>query len=307
MNSLSVFLGSLADQIRNMGWYFLLAVILAASIKTFKLDKKIRHLLEKAGMYSIPLAVFTGLVSPLCSCGIMPVAASLMVAGVPAAPVMALLITSPVMSPDAFVLTMGVLGKGIALGKLLGAAGFGLALGYLVHFMAVRGKLAELKLADGGGRFEHHCVDPLDPDDPRRGLTVTIGRFKYFGLMVMDMVWIIGRFLVLAMILEALMITFVEPDLVRMLIGRPSFTSPLLAVAVGLPFPLQQIAAVPIVRGLLDLGTNPGAAMALLMAGPVTSIPAIAFLAGLVNRRLLWAYLLVGLTGSLILGFIYLA
>lgn len=307
IRSLERFIYVISDQIVSMGGYFILAVLVAALIKTFKLDKKIRKALVKAGPWSIPLATATGLVSPLCSCGILPVAASLMVAGVPTAPVMALLITSPVMSPDAFVLTYGVLGPQMAWGKMAGAAAMGLGLGYLVHFMSARGHMPANPWKPGGRLGEHHCVDPHDPDDPRRGLSVTINRWRYFGLMVRDMSWTIGRFLLLAFVLEALLVTFVRSDLVRLLVGRPSAASVLLAVAVGLPIPLQQVAAVPVLRGLLDLGTNPGAAMALLMTGPVTSIPAVVFLSGMVDKKLLWAYMAIGIVGSLAIGMAYIA
>ncbi len=304
--SLELFLLALRDEVLHMGGYFILAVVVAAAIKTFKLDKKIRHLLARSGAWSIPLATAAGLVSPLCSCGILPVVASLMAAGVPTAPLMALLITSPVMSPDAFVLTWGVLGPAMAWGKLLGAAGFGLVLGYLVEWMTRSGRLPEHPWKPGAGLGGHHCVDPHDPDDPRRGLAVTMNRWRYFALMVWDMTWIIGRFLLLAFVLEALLVTFVKANTVKVLLGQPSLVSILLAAAVGLPLPLHQVAVVPILRGLLDMGIGRGAAMTLLMAGPVTSIPAVVFLSGMVERKLLWTYLAVGLAGSILLGMAFL-
>jgi uncharacterized membrane protein YraQ (UPF0718 family) len=303
--TLATFGRNLLDALAAMGWYALLAVLVAAGIKTWKLDKKIRHLLGRAGGWGIPLGALTGLISPLCSCGILPVAASLMAAGVPTAPVMALLITSPVMSPDAFLLTWGVLGASMAWGKLVAAAGFGLALGYLVQAMTRKGWIPEDPWRPAMARATHHCIDPVDPDDPRRGLEVVIPRWRYFLLMVRDMTWIIGRFFVLALVVEAFLVTFIHPNAVKVLLGRPSVLSVVLASLVGIPLPLPQIAAVPVIRGLLDLGVDRGAAMTLLMAGPVTSIPALTFLAGMVHRRLLWAYLAVAWIGSILAGLLY--
>lgn len=307
MTYLETFGRELWAGVARMGAFFVLAVLVAGAIKTFKLDKKIRHSLAGAGAWSIPLATVTGLVSPLCSCGILPVVASLMAAGVPTAPVMALLISSPVMSPDAFVLTWGVLGPWFAWAKLLGAAALGLGLGYLVEHMERRGWIPAEPLRGPGPKAAHHCVDSGDPTDPRRGLTVTINRWRYFGLMVRDMSWFIGRFLIAAYVLEALMRTFVRPNAVKVLLGRDSLGSVLLAAAVGVPLPLHQVAVVPILRGLLDLGASAAAAATLMMAGPVASIPAVVFLSGMVDRRLLWAYLAVGCGGAVLLGLLFAA
>lgn len=46
-----------------------------------------------------------GSLSPLCSCGVVPVIAALLATGVPLAPVMAFLIASPIMDPVMFILT----------------------------------------------------------------------------------------------------------------------------------------------------------------------------------------------------------
>ncbi len=79
--SMEKFFGILGDQFLRMGVFYVLSVVLAAGIKTFKLDKKIRHALSRAGAWSIPLATAAGLISPLCSCGVLPIVASLMAAG----------------------------------------------------------------------------------------------------------------------------------------------------------------------------------------------------------------------------------
>ncbi|NIQ97569.1 MAG: permease, partial [Desulfuromonadales bacterium] len=46
-----------------------------------------------------------GMVSPLCACGILPIVISLALVQTPLPPLLALLATSPVMGPDALLLT----------------------------------------------------------------------------------------------------------------------------------------------------------------------------------------------------------
>ena len=115
----------------RMWWFTLLGVALAALIKTYQLDRKMRTYVGKWGVWAVPAATGIGLLSPLCSCGILPVVIPMALAGVPLAPLMALLITSPVMDPASFWLTWGGVGKELALWKLGGAVWFGLSAGYL--------------------------------------------------------------------------------------------------------------------------------------------------------------------------------
>jgi uncharacterized membrane protein YraQ (UPF0718 family) len=194
----------------RMWWVFGLGVLVAASIKTFKLDKKIRKQLKGRTHGAILFATGVGLVSPLCSCGVVPLVISLIYGGVPLAPVFALLITSPLMSPDAFLITYGGLGPTLAWGKLASAVLAGLAGGYAVIALQRLGWIREEGLL-GRERpdIREKCLDDAAPDDPRRGLGVPERRLWYFGLMVGDMAWIIGRFLVPAMVLEAAIVAFV--------------------------------------------------------------------------------------------------
>lgn len=59
------------------------------------------------------------------------------------------------------------------------------------------------------------------------------------------------------------------------------------------------------VGGLLSQGMSSGAALAFLIAGPITTIPAMAAVWGVVERRVFLLYLGVGLVGAIALGYLY--
>ncbi|MFZ0546380.1 MAG: permease [Candidatus Promineifilaceae bacterium] len=65
---------------------------------------------------------------------------------------------------------------------------------------------------------------------------------------------------------------------------------------------LNNLAALPIVSGLLAQGMHSGAAIAFLIAGPVTTIPAMTAVWGVVSRRVFALYLALGLGGAIVLG-----
>ena len=110
-------------------WYFIFGVALEALVRTFGWHIKLRKLLERFGHGSIFLAAGIGLFSPLCACGILPLTISMLIAGVPLAPAMTLLVTSPLMSPAGYTLTAWELGNQWALAKLVSAMAMGLFAG----------------------------------------------------------------------------------------------------------------------------------------------------------------------------------
>jgi hypothetical protein len=151
------------------------------------------------------------------------------------------------------------------------------------------------------------CLDDAAPDDPRRGLAVPERKLWYFGLMLKDMAWIIGRWLVPAIVLEAAIVAFVPLSWMKALATAPGPVQVLAGTLAGIPMPLPQIAAVPLIRGLKELGLGDGGAMALLIGGPVTSIPAIALLGSVFQRPVLALYVATGFLTALLAGFALLA
>jgi hypothetical protein len=299
-------------EIAKMWWFFLLACLLVGVIKGYKLDLKIRDLLHRSGAWGVVLAVGVGLVSPLCACGILPVAISLAMVETPLAPLMALLVASPVMGPDAFVLTWRGLGSEWAWLKLGGATILGLSAGFITLLLEKQGYLAgnQVRLkpiynpdgtlaparmigAAAGIRVKNMIVVPRD------------SRLHFILDRTLDAAQFTGKFLLLAIVLEAIIVTLVPTSWILGLVGANNLSSVVVAALVGLPMPVNQIPLIPILAGLLQRGMDPGAALTLLLAGPVSSIPAAAALYGMFRPRVVIVFLIVSLGVSILLGWLY--
>jgi uncharacterized membrane protein YraQ (UPF0718 family) len=59
------------------------------------------------------------------------------------------------------------------------------------------------------------------------------------------------------------------------------------------------------ISGLLTQGMNPAAAIAFLIAGPTTTLPAMAAVWPLVSRRVFVLYVSFSLFGAALTGFVY--
>ncbi|MBE0504058.1 MAG: permease [Desulfuromonadales bacterium] len=302
-------LAVIVDEITQMWWFFLLSILLVGIIKGYRLDMRIRNSVNRHGMTGVVLAVLVGLVSPLCACGILPIVISLAMMGTPLAPILALLATSPTMSPDAFLLTWQGLGPDWAWLKLGGATLLGLGVGSLTLLLQRQGLLTGNLL-----RFA-----PSYRDDGTLASAYEIGRehnipVKTMTILPRDQRWrfildrtldaglFTGKYLLLAIVLEAIIVTTLPMHWIVGLVGQKSFTSVSLAALVGIPLPLSQIPAIPILAGLLQKGMDHSAALTLLLAGPVTSLPAIIALTGLFKLRVMIFFIVSALGIAVILG-----
>jgi len=115
----------------------------------------------------------------------------------------------------------------------------------------------------------------------------------------------LGKWLLIAFILESLIVHYLDSSWITALLGRDHPFSIPLATAIGIPVYTSGEGAIPIVQGLLKSGMSRGAALAFLVSGPVTTIPAMTAVFALVKRQTFYIYLGVGILGSLIAGFLF--
>lgn len=124
-----------------------------------------------------------------------------------------------------------------------------------------------------------------------------------FAKEVLAQSWSLGRWLLLAFAIEALILFYVPQETIAGVLGGANTSAVPIAALVGLPLYLNEFGALPIVVGLLESGMSPGAAISLLISGPVTTIPAMAAVWGIVRPRVFALYVGVGLVGAVLLGF----
>lgn len=281
--------------------FLLASVLVAAGARATGLDRQVARVFTGRPLPVIAAAALFGALSPFCSCGVIPLIAALLKAGVPVAPVMAFWIASPLMSPEMYGLTAGVLGAGFATAKTAAALAMGLSAGLLTHAVLVgRPGLEVLRPGVGGsgcaarGRVsDAPIVWRFWRDGDRRATFVTEGRGTALFLL---------KWMTLAFLLESLMVTYVPADLIGTWLGADAWWAVPLSALIGMPTYLNGYAAIPTVKALIEMGMGTGAAMSFMLAGGVSSIPAAMAVFALVRRELFFAYLLMGLGGAMLAG-----
>jgi len=296
------------DGVSRMGWYVAGGIALSALIKTYKLDRRFWAVLNKGGGWVIVLAAVAGVFSPLCSCGVLPIVVTLIESGSPIGPAMALLISSPIADPSSIILNYGALGASLTVAKVGGALFMGLFAGFTARWLTSVGYLDEQVFS--GGQRRGYCDAKVDPANPRRvpiDTALADKKLPFFFARAKDTLLVVGKFFLIALVVQGVIETYVPANWIYAMAGGDRPQDILYATLLGLPLPVNGLSAVPIVKGLMASGKGMGVgpAAAFLMAGPVTSIPAMVALLGMFKRRVFYVYMAVGFTGSMLIGFLW--
>ncbi|WP_120497008.1 permease [Kiloniella sp. EL199] len=288
--------------------FIALSIGVAAYTKVSNLDSKINTTTSGNPIVSIGIAALFGTLSPFCSCGVIPLIAGLLRAGVPLAPVMAFWISSPLMDPEMFILTSAVFGLEFTTFKTIAAFLMGTTGGIIAYLMVRAGYFQEIMRPQTSGGCGSSCATNQKPDttiywkfwhDPKRTET--------FKTEAMTNGWFLFKWLALAFLFESLMVAYLPVDKVALLFGDEQWWSIPLGALIGIPAYLNGYAAIPTINSLIELGMGAGTGMTFMLAGSVSSIPAAMGVYALVKKPVFILYLLLGLFGAILSGYAFTA
>lgn len=284
--------------------FLLLSIAITAYAKASGADRLIAKAFTGHQSRMILFAALMGALSPFCSCGVIPVIAALLAMGVPLAPVMAFWLASPLMDPSMFFITAGTLGFDFAIYKAFAAIAIGLFGGFGTYAMARSGYFT-LALRDGVGNGGCGGAPIRSGKEVAWAFWKEPERRALFPKNAMSNGLFLGKWLTIAFFLESLMLAYVPGETVSAWIGGTGWTTVAAATFVGIPAYLNGYAALPLVSGLIEQGMAPGAAMAFLLAGGVSSIPAAIAVWALARPPVFAAYLGFATLGAFALGIGY--
>ena len=365
--------------------YLLVTIPLAVAVQMSGASKYIKRAFEARPLSAILLATLVGAFSPFCSCGVIPVIASLLISGVPLAPVMSFWIASPSMDPEIFFLSVGMIGWELAIWRLAATLFLSLAAGFITHFLILNGWLGKTILRTDRisqvqstpelfnqirqkirRRFSPSAPEQqsFTPATPHVGVPLTYAPLaphpklqgaslcsscagearpnagldfqklvelrpadrdlsktgdpgccgsddapETFGQRLLketlNATLMVVKFMALAFFLEALIILYVPQEWITAALGQSNPMAIATAAFLGVPAYTSSLAALPMISGLLTQGMNPAAALAFLIAGPTTTLPAMAAVWPLVVRRVFVIYVMLSLTGAVLMGYIF--
>jgi uncharacterized membrane protein YraQ (UPF0718 family) len=291
----------------RMGGYLIAGIAVAAAVQSLVPQNKLRAWFVRAGAWPVVLATAAAVTTPLCSCSTVSLMIPLLAAGVPWGPIMAWLIASPMISPTGFVLVGGTLGWDMAFAKVAVAVFLGVAGGVLANYLQRRGWL------DGQSRIPAAALQSGAFSEVAAGSAAEIGAGINTGMVRWLLFWrtfvkslrqIVPIFTVFVFVAAAVRV-LIPTDWVSTAFGGQQAWAIPAAAALGVPLYTSIASAVPLTASLLQLGMGRGAALALLLTGPGTSLPALAALFTVAKGRLIALYLVVLFGGSILSAWVF--
>lgn len=294
--------------------YFLVGILLAGYLRTFKIAVKLQASLRKYGALSVVVASFVGIITPLCACGTITTAVSLLFAGLPLAPVMSLMVTSALLSPSTYLITLNDLGPEWTVIRTVSALAMGFFAGGVTHLLCKYG-------FDKGGLFIEGAVVPGDFHDEdypiehlrcncrekfgNRVAVRTNSKFLIFLAKTSEMFWMVGKYVLVGVFIGAIVERYMPGDWMFQFFGRQDPLNIVWITLASVPMFLHQISASSIlshIKNSLHGTLDGGAALAFMIGGPVTAIPTMVLFWTIFKKRVFVLYMFVCLAGTILIA-----
>lgn len=290
------------DVFQEMAPYLLFGFLLAGFISQWLDAEKLSRWIRKDNLKSVGIASLVGAPLPLCSCSVVPVAASLRKAGASKGATSAFLVATPETGVDSISVTYGMLDPLMTIVRPVASVLSAVLTGMGVNLFVKRGRDNEPR-AGLEEEAPKHCCSSDDEEShgdhehaaPQPGLVRRALRYAFVD-MLDDLT-------------GALFVGILLSGLITVLIPDGAFDSELLRgpggmflmLLIGVPLYVCAASSTPIAATLILKGLSPGAALVFLLAGPATNIATLAVMSRYLGKRVVLVH--IGVLALVTLGF----
>jgi hypothetical protein len=285
------FVLSIWETLLEMSPYLLFGFFVAGLLSIFIKPETVEHHLGGRGAGPVLKAAVFGVPLPLCSCGVIPVAASLRRHGAGRAATTSFLISTPQTGVDSIMVTLSLLGPVFAIFRPIVAFLSGLFGGALVNLFGFEKGAPPEALPV--------CTAECCSGAVERSSRFTLALKYGFVTLPRD----INRALIVGIALAGVISAAIPPNYLSSFLGG-GVVSMLIMMAVGIPLYVCATASVPIAAALIAKGVSPGAALVFLMTGPATNAATIATVWKIMGRRIAIIYLFAVAASALAAGLV---
>jgi uncharacterized membrane protein YraQ (UPF0718 family)/copper chaperone CopZ len=302
----------------RMAPWLLFGFLAAGILSVFFSPEYVRKHLGKKGLGSIIKAALFGVPLPLCSCGVIPVTASLKKQGAGKGAAGSFLISTPQTGVDSIFATYSMLGLVYAIFRPVVAFFTGIIGGVLIErFGEDNGKKTEKsskseKCSSECSCEQNDCFDTCETPacctscdleneensgSGKVGCPVCTALHYGFFTLLGD----IAFSLVIGLALAALISMIVPEDLAANYLQSDWLAMPAMLLF-GIPLYVCSTASVPIAAALIAKGISPGAALIFLITGPATNAATVTAMSKVLGKRSIIIYLLTVAVSAVLAG-----
>lgn len=266
--------------------YLVISIFLSTVIKQYTTADNLKRFISGKNIHlSIVLAAVLGIVSPLGSYVVIPLAAALVIAGLPLAPVVTFMVSSPLINPGLFLLTTGALGFEMAVMRVVSAFVLGISAGLITHYW-MRNLTTVVKNLPSG--------DASKLIKKRTFWNEALAYTKY-----------ISKYFFIGIFIAALTKVFIPVAWLSTMLGSNHVVSIFAATLAGVPFYTCGGAELPVIQQLADLGADKGAILAYFISGPATKVATVVLIISVFRKEIAYLYFSISIIGAILMGLLY--
>jgi hypothetical protein len=279
------------DLLLDSAVYVLFGILIGGLLKVFLNPSMIAHHLGNGRVSSVLKAALLGVPMPLCSCGVLPAAASLKRQGASNGATTAFLISTPESGVDSIAISYALLDPAMTIARPLAGVAAAVTAGVAENLSSKPGTDPAPSSPDLTCPVDS-CCDGIDcpPDTHAKHHTWSqklLSGLRYaFGQLWADLA---GWFMV-GLLLAGVITALVPPDFMTTYLGG-GISSMLLMLVVGIPIYICATSSTPVAAALILQGVSPGAALVFLIAGPATNITSLTVVLKILGKRATAIYL----------------
>ncbi|MGE4319070.1 MAG: SO_0444 family Cu/Zn efflux transporter [Deferribacterales bacterium] len=285
MNILYTFVQSVWNISSLMSLYIIVGLLTAGIIHEFVSDSYIKKHLGGRGLMSSVRAAVIGIPLPVCSCGVIPLAASLRKSGAGKGAVTSFFISTPMTGADSIIATYGVFGWIITAFRVVSAFLSAVVAGALTD-MFDREEAPEPEEQKSCG-----CASSCCSGEKVEEKKTVVSKIKsIFSYAFVELLGDMAFPLLLGLLIAGLITMLITPDTMSGVTGGV-WMGYFAALAVGIPLYVCSVSAIPVALSLVLAGFTPGAAFIFLAAAPATNIVTINIVRQFLGKKAVAVYL----------------
>ncbi len=303
---LTTWLGATWFTLAAMSPYLLLGFIVAGVLSVWLSPLWVERHLGGRGLWPTIKAAALGVPLPLCSCGVIPVAASLRQHGAGKGATTSFLLSTPQTGVDSILATYALLGPVFAMIRPVIALVSGIIGGSLVSLFdqndSSTSSTSKSNTSSAPTAINHPTKSTTDQTastsccegatcathKPAPDFAQKMAQAARYGLITLPND--IAKPLIFGILLAGLIAAVATPNQLEPWLGG-GFMAMLLMLALGTPLYVCSTGSIPLGLSFLHLGASPGAVLVFLIAGPATNAATISVTWKVLGRRTALIYL----------------
>ena len=268
MNLINDYIIVVSNLMNKMSPYLLLGFLIAGILSVLVSSERVEKLLGKArGIKSISYAAIIGIPLPLCSCGVLPLSASIRKHGASKAACSSFLLSTPQTGVDSILVTYTLFNPIIAMIRPIIALITGIISGLFVHILCDE-KIKEKEI----------CKDSCCSHNK----TSTFQKIIKYAFITLPKD--IANPLIVGVLLSGI-ISIIIPDGSFDQYFGGGIVGMIVMLIFGLPLYVCATASIPLALILIGKGASLGAAMVFLMVGPATNTTSVTTMIKILGKK----------------------